>query len=60
MDLNGNGQLIQKEKIISITQFDSADNFERFRWLSFNKRFIKDNLFHYFKSLKKDVHSKRL
>ncbi len=32
MDINGNGQLIQKEKIISITQFDCADNFERFRW----------------------------
>lgn len=32
LDLSGNGQLFQKEKIISITQFDSADNFERFRW----------------------------
>jgi 5'-3' exonuclease len=33
MDMNGNGQLIHKEKIISITQFDSPDNFERFRWM---------------------------
>ncbi|CAF0844666.1 unnamed protein product [Brachionus calyciflorus] len=33
LDINGFGQLIQKEKIISITQFDSADNFERFRWM---------------------------
>lgn len=33
MDLNGNAQLIEKQKIISVTQFDSADNFERFRWL---------------------------
>jgi hypothetical protein len=33
MDINGNGNLIEKEKIIQITQFDSADNFERFRWL---------------------------
>ena len=30
--MNGNGNLVQKEKIISVTQFDSADNFERFRW----------------------------
>ena len=33
LDINGFGQLVQKEKIISITQFDSADNFERFRWM---------------------------
>ena len=33
LDMNGFGQLVQKEKIISITQFDSADNFERFRWM---------------------------
>ena len=32
MDINGNGQLIEKNKIISVTQFDSPDNFERFRW----------------------------
>ena len=32
LDINGNAQLIEKSKIISITQFDSADNFERFRW----------------------------
>ena len=31
--MNGQGQLIEKEKIIGITQFDSADNFERFRWM---------------------------
>ena len=35
LDLNGNAQLIEKQKIISITQFDSADNFERFRWQFF-------------------------
>lgn len=35
MDINGNAQLIEKQKIISVTQFDSADNFERFRWLFF-------------------------
>ena len=32
MDINGNGQLIEKEKIISVTRFDTADSFERFRW----------------------------
>lgn len=33
LDINGCGQLVQKEKIISITQFDSGNNFERFRWM---------------------------
>ena len=33
---NGNGQMVQRDKIISITQFDSADNFERFRWFNLN------------------------
>ena len=32
LDINGNGTLVEKEKLISITQFDSPDNFERFRW----------------------------
>lgn len=33
LDMNGDGQLVEKSKIISVTQFDSADNFERFRWM---------------------------
>ena len=37
LDMNGNGQMVQRDKIISITQFDSADNFERFRWLNSNR-----------------------
>ena len=36
LDMNGNGQMVQRDKIISITQFDSADNFERFRWFNLN------------------------
>ncbi len=33
LDLNGNGNLLDLKKIDSITQFESADNFERFRWM---------------------------
>jgi exonuclease-1 len=31
--MNGTGNLLQKEKINAITQFDIGDKFERFRWM---------------------------
>lgn len=33
LDLNGNGSLLHKEKIDQVTQFESGDKFEKFRWM---------------------------